>query len=60
MANKGKTSNIQLAATAARKASRDAEIASGIKPRAVTFQDRRAVARKGACRGPWASMDHRA
>lgn len=35
----------------ARKASRDAQLASGIKVRAYTFQDRTKVASKKACRG---------
>jgi ribosome assembly protein YihI (activator of Der GTPase) len=38
------------AARAARKASREAALASGDRRSGVTFADRRAVARKRACR----------
>ncbi len=42
---------IRDAAKTARKASRDAQIASGIRPRAVTFKHRKHDANKKACRG---------
>lgn len=43
--------HIREAAKAGRRASRDAQLASGVRFRAQTFADRRKVADKRACRG---------
>lgn len=48
---KRKTSQASKDLKAQRGADRAARIASGVKQRPVTFPDRRAKARKAACRG---------
>lgn len=46
-----KPTQTQEAAKSMRRTARDAELARGGRPRAVTFPDRRAVEDKKACRG---------